>query len=68
MKHSFTQSPLQAAKDDHFIAKHWDEQEQCRIDEMSSQPVLNHAPARKSKSKLNRLLKTLDSIQQGGTR
>jgi hypothetical protein len=54
--------------DDHRVAQLWDEQEQARHDELSSDPVLDRIPARKPKGKLGSLLKALDSLEQGGTR
>jgi hypothetical protein len=54
--------------DDHRVAQLWDEQEQARHDELSSNPVLDRIPARKPKGKLGSLLKALDSLEQGGIR
>jgi hypothetical protein len=56
------------AEDTQRVSRFWDEQEQQRIDELSSDPVLDRIPARKPKGKLSRLMKALDSLEQGGTR
>jgi hypothetical protein len=55
-----------AKHDDRATAKLWDEQEQARIDELSSSPILDRPFATKSKGKTKRLLSLLDSLQQGG--
>lgn len=55
------------AEDALHISRLWDEQEQQRIDELSSDPILDRIPMRKPKGKLSRLIKTLDSLEQGGT-
>lgn len=54
------------AKDTQRVSEIWDEQEQARHDELSSDPVLDRIPARKPKGKLGRLMKALDSLEQGG--
>jgi hypothetical protein len=55
-------------KDTKRVSQLWDEQEQARHDELSSDSVLDRIPARKRKGKLGSLLKALDSLEQGGTR
>jgi hypothetical protein len=55
-------------KDEARLAEIWDEQEQQRYDKLKSDPVLDRIPARKPKGKVSHLLKTLDSLAQGGTR
>jgi hypothetical protein len=55
-------------KDTKRVSHLWDEQEQAYLDELESDPVLDRIPARKPKGKVSRLLKTLDSLAQGGTR
>ena len=55
-------------KDEARLAEIWDEQEQQRHDKLYSDPVLDRIPARKPKGKVSQLLKTLDSLEQGGTR
>jgi|GEM_PF-5052916 len=54
-------------KDDCLVGRLWDEREQLRIDELSSDPVLDRLPSRKSQDKLTRLLKSLDTLKQGGS-
>jgi hypothetical protein len=61
-------SGLITKQDDRFVTKIGDEQEQARVDELSSDPVLDCIPQRKSKGKLGRLLKVLNSLPQGGIR
>ena len=56
------------AEDTQRVSQLWDEQEQARHDDLSSDPVLDRIPARKPKGKLGSLMKTLDSLEQGGTR
>ena len=51
--------------DDRRTAELFKTQEEAYLDEISSNPVLDRVLARKSKSKLNRLLKILDSLPQG---
>ena len=55
-------------KDEARLAEIWDEQEQQRHDKLYSDPVLDRIPERKPKGKVSQLLKTLDSLEQGGTR
>jgi hypothetical protein len=55
-------------RDDKQVAEIWDEQEQERIDELSSNPALDRPFATKSKGKTKRLLNLLDSLSQGGLR
>ncbi len=62
-----TRQSATTAQDTQRVSHLWDEQEQQRIDELSSDPVLDRIPARKPKGKLSQLLKTLDSLSQGGT-
>jgi hypothetical protein len=59
---------IATAQDNQRVSHLWDEQEQAHIEELSSDPVLDRIPARKQKGKLCRLLKTLDSLEQGGNR
>ena len=61
-------SSATTAADTQRVSSLWDDQEQRRIDELSSNPGLNRIPAKKSKGKLSRLLKVLDSLPHGGTR
>lgn len=49
-------------QDEQHVAKIWDEQEQARVDELSSDPLLDHLPATKSKGEASRLLGLLDSL------
>ncbi len=55
-------------KDENRVSAIWDEQEQARIDELSSDPALDRPYATKSKGKTRRLLGLLNSLPQGGTR
>jgi hypothetical protein len=55
-----------SAEDTQRVSQLLDEQEQVRIDEVSSNPALDRPFATKSKGKTKRLLNLLDSLSQGG--